>query len=630
MKQKFIAYSLLILLLHCISISLAAQSGSVIRGTITDKENGERIIGATITEYDEDNRIIGGTISDVNGNFILNTNNPDGIFKVSYIGYKASEFTLSGRTSIEIQLESESIQMEEVVITAESKQDALTGVAERDITGSRVKIDMMNSKHMGIASADQAMQGQMSGVDIMSVSGNPGSGSQIVIRGLSSLGGARPLIVVDNVPQDVRIDQSFDFASADQEDIGDLVNISPMDIKSIEVLKDASSTAVWGSKGANGVLLIETHRGRVGKTIFEYQGKYTLNQQPPSIPMLNGNEYIMLQLEELHNQNGIFDLPPEIAYDINYEDFYNYSANTDWLGAITRNGFINDQYFKLSGGGEKTRYFASVNYHDNTGTTINTSLKRISTRINLDYNVSSKIRFEVNFNYTNSNKEDNYYDNRDFGANRIRRMAYIKAPNMSIWEYDKNGEPTGEYFTPIQSYQGDGIRYYNPVAIGNLSMNDTEENTVQSSFVLNYNVVNWLRFMQTISFQYLGSKKKQFLPIDAIGADWLDDINNKSVEVNGGSNRILSRSQFFFLPRIKNKAHMMSGIAMMEIENGFSNGMWEVSSNGPSVELIEAAAGSQLTSIGSSNSEQRGIGFLMSLNYKYRDRYIFALNGRVD
>jgi TonB-linked SusC/RagA family outer membrane protein len=627
MKKTLKPYCILILLY--IFSNLSAQSAIVVRGTVADSETSERIIGATITEYDKDNRIIGGTITDVNGNYVLTVKSASSTFKVSYIGYKAQDFTIDGRTIIDFELESESIQMEEVVITATSSQDVMTGVSERDITGSRVKIDMDESKLMGMESAGEAMQGKMSGVDIMSMSGNPGSGSQIVIRGLSSLGGARPLIVVDNIPQDIRIDQSFDFASADQEDIGDLVNISPMDIKSIEVLKDASSTAVWGSKGANGVLLIETRRGRLGKTVFEYQGKYTFNQQPPAIPMLNGNEYIMLQLEELHNQQGLFVLPQEIAYDINYPDFYNYAANTDWIESITRPGFINDQYFKLSGGGDKTRYFASVNSLDNIGTNINTSLQRLSSRINLDYNVSTKIRFTVNFSYTNSYKEDNYDDRRDLPSG-IREMAYVKAPNMSIMEYDGDGQLTGEYFTPIQSYQGDGLRYYNPVAIGNLSMNDTEEEQVQSSFVLNYNIFNWLRLMQTISFQYLGSKQKQFLPTDAIGVDWLNEINNKAVEVNGGSNRMMSRSQLFFSPRIKNKNHSLGGLVMMEIENGFSNGMWEVSGNGPSVNIIEAAAASPIISIGSVSSEQRGIGFLMSLNYKYRDRYILSVNGRID
>jgi len=213
--------------------------------------------------------------------------------------------------------------------------------------------------------------------------------------------------------------------------------------------------------------------------------------------MLNGDEYIMLQLEELHNQRGLFVLPEEIAYDINSPDFYNYTANTDWIEAITRQGFINDQYFKLSGGGEKTRFFASVSSLDNTGTTINTSLKRLSSRINLDYNVSTKIRFTVNFSYANSAKENNYDEFRfdldgdgiiDLNERRInvRQMAYIKAPNMSIMEYDENGNLTGEYFSPIQSYQGKGLEYFNPVAIGNLSMNDREEHQVQSSFVLNF------------------------------------------------------------------------------------------------------------------------------------------------
>ena len=618
-----------LLALFFLTTILSAQQNQVIRGTITDAETKERIIGATVTEYDSDNRIIGGTISDPNGNFVLNVKNPENLFRVSYIGYQAFDFNLDGRETILLELVSESIQMEEVVITATSNRDPLSGVAERDVTGSRVRVDMIESRHVGVSSAEESLQGQISGVDIMAASGNPGSGSTIVIRGLSSLGGAQPLIVVDNIPQDIRIDQAFDFASADQEDIGDLVNISPQDIRSIEVLKDASSAAVWGSKGANGVLLIQTYRGRQGKTVFEYQGKFTLNVQPPPIPMLNGDEYITMQLEELHNQSGLFVLPPEIAYDRSYPDFYNYSANTDWVDAITRNGFINDQYFKLSGGGEKTRYFASVNYLDNYGTTINTALKRISTRINLDYNVSTKIRFSVNFNYTNSLKEDNYENVWDMSRN-IRQMAYIKAPNMSIWEYDQYGNPTGEYFTPIESYQGNGIAYYNPVAIGNLSSNDQEQNQVQNSFILNYNALAWLQFQQTITFQFLGDKSKMFLPADAIGADWISVLNNKAQEINSTSSRILTRSQLFFLPRFRNTNHSVTGILTADLESGSSKNEWEVGGIGPSVAMQEAALLTPILSLGSSMAYQRGLGFLGSANYKLRDKYIVSVNARVD
>lgn len=615
--------------------TVGVSGQTIIRGTVTDSEDGSRIIGATVTEYDKDSRIISGTITDPNGNYNLRVENSDGIIIISYIGYASYEFTIAGREVIDVVLSPSAIQMEEVVITAESDFNSMTGVAQRDITASQVRIDMDDSKHMGVVSAEEALQGKVSGLDIMS-SGNPGGGSQIVIRGLGSLGGSTPLIVVDDIPQDIRIDDSFDFGSADQEDIGDLVNISPQDIKSIDVLKDAASAAIWGSKGADGVLLITTHRGRRGKTRFEYQGKYTFNVQPPPIPMLNGDEYIMMQLEQWHNQKGLFDIPPEIAYDRDYVDFYNYNRNTDWVDAISQTGFINDQYFKVSGGGDKTRYFASVNYQNNKGTTLNTALKRLSTRINLDYNISSKIRFSVNFNYSNSKKEDNYEFRLDADGDgridrvNVRQMAYIKAPNMAIYEHDVNGNPTGEYFTPIYGYQGDGDQFFNPVAVANLSMNDKNDNQVQNSFVLDYNVLPWMRFKQTISFQYLNSKSKQFLPTDAIGTDWLNRLNNYSWEGNQTVNKILSRSQLSFIPRLKNNAHSISGIMMMEFEMEDKEWASLATSRGPGGDIFDPAANAPISLTASGSSETRGMGFLGTFNYKLKDRYIASLNARID
>jgi len=597
----------------------------MIRGVVSDSITSERIIGATIAEYDRDNRIVRGTVTDLDGNFVLNISDPDHIFRVSYIGYRTEEFRVNEREVFNILINAESIQVEEVTITAKSSIDNMTGIAERDNTGSRVKVDMSSAAHIGASSADEALQGTISGVDIMSASGDPGSGTSIVIRGLTSLGGAKPLIVVDNIAQDVIGMADFDFASADQEDIGDLVNIATQDIKSIEVLKDASTTAIWGSRGANGVLLIETFRGQKGKTRFSYQGKYTLNLQPPAIPMLNGDEYITLQLDALHNENPYFGLPPEIAYDRTYPGFYNYSANTDWLEEITRPGFINDQYIKMSGGGDKTRYFASVNYHNNTGTTLNTSLNRLSTRINLDYNISDKILLTINFNYTNSVKEDNYVLGRN-----VRSMAYIKAPNMSIWEYDSHGNPTGEYFTPITSYQGNGIVFYNPVAITDLSSNDRRQDNMQNSFLLRYHILPWMRFQQTISLQYAGSKVNQFLPSNAMGAHWVHPNNNLAVEINNSNRKTTFRSQLFLSPRIKNRNHQLSGVVMMENEDLTGESTLTSGSNLASVTLSDPANLSQMNSIESYNSQVRNIGFLGSINYKLSDRYIFSLNARVD
>jgi len=604
---------------------LLAQSKKTIRGSIKEKASGEPVIGATVVEYDKDNRIISGTVTDVNGNFQMSVTNPNTVLVASCIGYKTTEIELNGSLAVEVSMDFSSLDIEEVVITAEYNTDPLTNVSERDITGSVVKMDMLSSQHMGGVSAEEALQGQISGLDIVSSSGDPGSGSQIIIRGLSSLGNAKPLIVVDGVSMDIRINDNFDFGGADQEDIGDMVNIAPQDIKSITVLKDAASTAVWGSKGADGVLLIETLRGTRGKTKLDYQAKYSLNVQPPSIPMLNGDEYIMLQLEELHNAYGSYAVPSEIAYDPDYQDFYNYNANTDWLGAITQLGFDNDQYLKISGGGERTRYFTSVNYQTNSGTTLNTAFKRISTRINLDYNISDKIKFSVNFSYTNSSKDGNY----KLKGTNVRSMAYTKAPNMSIYEYDQFGNLTGDFFNPINSYQGDGLSYYNPVAIATLSSNDVAQNTVLNSYILDYNIMPWLRFKETVSFQYLNEKTNAFLPFNAVGADWLSTYKDQASETNSVDTKITTRSQLIIAPRLNSK-HSFSTILMYETDQRTEDWSSLKSSKSPSFDIDDPAANAVKTSINSGSSDFRALGGLVSINYKFLDRYITAFNLRVD
>lgn len=598
----------------------------VVRGKILDSVNKEPIIGANIYEQDNQGRIITGTITDLNGNFQISASGPNAVLKFRYIGYKPSEQSLGNRTEIEVLLEAENIVLSEVVVTAEKKAfDPLSNIAERDRTGSAVKIDMKEMLESGITSAEDALQGQISGVDILS-SGTPGAGGSIVIRGLSTLGNANPLIVVDGIPQDIKPSEGFDFASADTEDIGDLVNIAPQDIKSIQVLKDAASTAVWGSKGANGVILIETHRGRLGKTVFTYQSKVTAVIPPKPIPMLNGDEYVMMQLEELHAPTGIFTLPRELSGDpsILGKDFYNYSANTDWVQAITKNDLVQDHYLKMTGGGERTNFFTSLNYYDEQGTTVNTSLKRLSSRINLDYKVSNRLSFQSNFSYTNSYKEDNY--NPGFN---IREMAYLKASNMSIWEYDSEGNKTGNYFNPIQSYQGAGDRYYNPVAMGALSMNDMEQNQVQTTFALDYKVIKGIDFKQTINYTYLNSKSNRFLPSGAIGADWLDRDNNRAYELNQSVNSLLTRSQLFLSPRIADN-HTLSGVLMWETNSVNSNYISLGSEKTASSLITDPATSSTFWSNNSGASELHSLSGLAQLFYKYRDKYLLTMNVRTD
>jgi TonB-dependent SusC/RagA subfamily outer membrane receptor len=516
-----------IILLHMLVIfsMMDAYGQNVVRGRITEKDTKEPLIGATVVELDANDRIVKGAIADVNGNYVINVSSSGARLQYSFIGFQNIIVEVKGRNVIDIELTSSAIQFGEVVVTATRETDPLTGQNIRDRTVAATRINMAELRNVGGLSVDEALQGQISGLDIVS-GGAPGSGSSIVIRGLGSLGDAQPLIVVNGIAQDIAT--NFSFEGADQEDIGALLSIAPQDIKSIDLLKDAAATAIWGSRGANGVLLIETERGARGKTLFNYNYRFTLTQQPDPIPMLNGDEYITLQLEQYHNALGLFVTPNEIAYDPEFTDFYNYSANTDWLGEITRTGMNHEHFFKFSGGGDKTAFYASLNATQQDGTTLNEAFKRLSTRINLDYDLSRKIKFSVNFTYNNSYRNGNL----SLGGRNVRQMAYIKAPNMSIMEHDEFGNLTGEFFNPINSYQGSGISFFNPVAIASQSRNDVQDNTFQNSYVFNYAINKWIRLIETISFQYANVKNIGFLPHTAIGADWLHNSNNQSNERN--------------------------------------------------------------------------------------------------
>ncbi|MDA3928964.1 MAG: SusC/RagA family TonB-linked outer membrane protein [Prolixibacteraceae bacterium] len=623
---------ILILVLVLISfVDVIAQNRQIIHGRVFDKRDQEPIIGATVAEIDSDNRIIGGAATDINGDFIYNMKDGTHMLRVSVIGYHGKDLKAQANKPMSIALESSDIEIDAVIVTAErSSGSSLTNIDERDKASSSVKIDLIEMKDEGVTSVADAMQGKISGLDIISASGDPGSGSQIVIRGLSSIGNNKPLIVIDGIPQN-RVEGSVDLSAADQEDISNLINIALQDIKSIEVLKDAGATAIYGSQGADGVLLIETRKGKMGKVKFDYQYKHSMNIQPDPIPMLNGDEYIMLQLEQLHNARGVFDLPSEIAYDPDYVDFHNYSQNTDWMDAITTIGQTKDHYFALSGGGDKTRYSASASYVDEGGTTINTRSRRFSTRINLDYILSKKLMYSVLFSYSNSNRNKNYIVNQWTEQEKnIRQMAYIKAPNMSIWDHDENGNPTNEYFNPINSYQGSGSEYFNPVAVAELGRNDEKEYSIENTFKVRYIFNDWIRFRQTVSFQFSGKKENSFLPYNAMGLDWVAWDINKSNENNSIYSAIRTETQLVFNAPFDVDVHDLSGAFSWVTAQSTWEGLTSQTNRSPSVDLQDPAAGAQIAYVNTGSNESRDLGAVGNINYKLLDRYMLQVSSRLD
>lgn len=626
---------------------MGLQAQTVIRGIVTDKDTKEVIPFANVYEVNSSERIIGGTVTDFNGFYQLELSNTQSILRFSYIGYHSDDKKYTGASTIDVSLESSSKELEGVTIVAESKRDQTTFVSERDYASSRVKLDMSSMSDLGISSAEEALQGQIAGLDILS-GGAPGSSGSIVIRGLGTLGDATPLIVVDGIPQDIRIDDGFDFSSAESEDIGDLVNIATQDIKSIEVLKDAGSTAIYGSKGANGVLLIETFEGTVGETKFSINYKFTTSQEPFSIPLLNGDEYITMQMEQLHNAYGYnYILPDDLKYNPTDPNFYNISANTDWQEAIRQMGMTNDLYMSLSGGGSKTKYFASVNYKGEKGTTINTGLKQISSRVNLDYILSDNLSFRARFNYSNSVKENNYSFNSGL-ADDVRNIASRRAPNMSIYEYDYLGANTGSFYSPTESYQSGLITennyrlYYNPVAITDLSRNDIEANNIQATVSVDLKLLRNLTFRENITYQFLGEKYNMFLPDQAIGVDESSALNNRSSEKNSITSRIMTQSQLFWTPRLAS-AHKLTAMVRYDTDQSsndaflYANSLYPNGIDDPSaigvVYLGETnALVSDANSLANESklNEFHMLSAMSNINYVLYDRYILNLQFRAD
>lgn len=442
--QKLSSAVLLMVLLLTGTGGAMAQ-GNVISGTIYEMANKDKspIIGANIVLVNKQNRYIKGTVSDIDGNYNIEVPAGEGPLQVrfSYIGMKTQTFRYNGQTHLDVTLSADdSHNLGEVTVVGR-RTDGM-GVSRLEQTSAVQRIDVSKIvEESPVGSIEEALQGQIAGLDI-TLGGDPGARSSIRIRGTNTLSAnTEPLIVVDGVPYDTNISEDFNFATANEEDFGALLNITPSNIQSIEVLKDASATAIYGTKGANGVLLITTKNGSARKTNFTFSTKLTAKFEPKSIPLLNGTQYVSLMQDELWNaanakgvtnatneMNMLFN-SPEIGYDPQYRYFNEYNVDTDWLGAVKTNALITDNNFTMKGGGEKATYIFNLGYYDEQGTTRGTGLDRLSTSMKINYKFSDRLRVHTDFNFTNTSKDANY-------ASNVRSIAQQRMPNMSPYWLD--------------------------------------------------------------------------------------------------------------------------------------------------------------------------------------------------
>jgi TonB-linked SusC/RagA family outer membrane protein len=628
------------------ALSSAQQTKVVIRGVVTAAIDKLPLPGANVLLVNKDGRVVGNAVTDMDGNYSMRVETRAGDNLVAtYIGMKKATIPVKGKMTINIVMQDETVMLEGATIVGNKRvNNGMMDVSERDLTTAMSRISMSDLEDgMTAPSVEDALQGRIAGMDIAASSGDPGAGMSIRIRGTTSMtGSSQPLIVVDGFPYDVSVDDDFDFATADEEEYSQLLNVAPDDIKEITVLKDAAATALYGAKAANGVLMITTKRGTVSKPRISYTFKGTVISRPHGIETLSGDEYTTLIQEALMNSGKIYDptADPEFAYDVNQPYyFYNYGANTNWYDEVTRTGFSQDHTASISGGGDKAQYRASIGYYNANSVVIGTGLDRINARLNVDYNISKQLKFSASMAYTRTDDRKNYISYFSTGQNATS-MAFTRMPNMSVYEYNEIGLWTGNFFTPEESPQGKwnpssssgGV--YNPVAMAKDGYFQTLSNNVVSNLSLIWRPLAWMRYQSDFSLNVSNNKKNAFLPQTATGRPWNEATVNRADDRDGEAFTIYTMNKVIFTPDL-GKKHSFQGLLALTTSDKRSTNFRLTGGNLASPYLKDPSIPSRVTGASYLTSsttlqQERSVGMMGSIQYSLLDRYIVNTTARYD
>lgn len=610
-----------------------ARTERVVRGTVASAADGETLVGATVIETDDTKRIISATTTDINGQYVLRIKNPENNIVFSFVGFVTQSSKIGNRTTIDVKMKEEALMISDIVVKAESKvsEGGNFTIPQREVSTAVQTISTKDFEGIQVSSIDEAMQGRIAGLDIVANSGDLGSGATMRIRGTSSINAnTQPLIVVNGIPYEIQIDPSFDFAAANQEQYANMLSINPDDIEEITVLKDAASTAVWGSKGANGVLVIKTKKGATGPTRVQYSYRFTAARQPEGLKMLNGDDYTMMikqayfnpQLDE--NAANI----REFLYDPSFSEYENFNNNTSWVKEVTQIGFKHDHYLNISGGGERARYRVSGGLLNQTGTVIGQKMNRLTTTAYLDYSVSDRIKFtsELSLFYTDN---DRNFDN-------LLGIAYRKMPNVSVYQQDLQGVNTDVFYNISRSSRlhGEQRDLRNPVALAKLATNNLKNYRIRPIFRFQYDLLDpelqTLRYNMDISFDVNNDKVSKFLPAEVSNAPWNDGAINQAESYDSESVTVLADNNVTWQPKFANIDHSLLLYGSFQIITGNSASQGLGVANLPSGDIVDASAYGYSTGISSSRYSFRSNAITFRTHYVFKGRYILGGTFRRD
>ncbi|MGX7689280.1 TonB-dependent receptor [Flectobacillus sp. BAB-3569] len=580
-----------------------------ITGKVTSSADGSALPSVTV-------QVVGttkGTQSDASGNFTITVPSSKSVLSFRFVGFLSQEITVGGQSTINVVLKEDSKALEEVLVVGYGTQ------AKRDLTGNVAQISSKAIEGLPVVSTEQAIQGRAAGVFIESGNGKVGQGVKIRIRGSSSVSaGNNPLYVVDGIP----------ITSTDQSSTGGPTNpiadINFNDIESIEILKDAAASAIYGSRASNGVVLITTKRGKSGKTNVNINYFSGSSEATGHREFLNTAQYVELFTEARVN-NGYSASGGYTRFDryalgerARWQDptSANYTS-TNWEKQVLRTGKINQFDLSITGGNDKTKFYASGSYSKQDGIIVKNSFERISSRLNVDHKASDKVSLGINFSMART------FNTRLSNDNAFSTPMQIVALSPISPVIDPR---TGEY---TDSYNGAVVtQYYNPLLSIKYTDNNTEVYRSIGNVYGQWNILPSLSFRSEYGYDMLFQNEEQYYGKET--------ARNNTTAVNGEAyktNTLMfnySTNNFFSFNKNINDLHDIQAVGGMSYQQSKRNYMDATARSFPSNSYKMLVSGATKADANSTETFFSFLSYFGRLNYKFSNKYLFGFTGRVD
>lgn len=575
------------------------QAKRQIKGKVVDAA-GETVIGANVLEKGTTN----GVITDIDGNFVLNVSS-GATLEISYIGYVTQTIKVTNQTSLHIVLKEDSETLDEVVVVGYGT------MKKSDLSGASVSVGEDAIKGSVITNLDQSLQGRAAGVSAVSTSGAPGSSSSIRVRGQATINSnAEPLYVIDGVIVQGGGASGADFGLGDALGNGSVSTISPLstinpaDIVSMEILKDASATAIYGAQGANGVILITTKRGKAGEAKFTYDGMLAVQRQTKRLDMMN--------LREFANYYNEFVQVGELDVNGYYADPSILGKGTNWQDAVFQTALQHQHQVSAEGGTEKIKYYVSASYMDQDGTLIGSNFNRYSFRVNLDSQLKSWLKLGLSATYSSTDEDLKLAD----GEQGIINYSLKTVPDIPIYDID------GNYATIVR----EGYTNPNPIAMAMMDQVLLNRQKLTGNIFFEVTPIKNLVWHAELGYDISASRGERYKPMVDFGS-WKRDSNYSSIQKNS--------STFWQLKNYVTYSGMIDKhnfTAMLGQECWASNydNISVTNTNLPSDAVHNPALGTATPVIGSGFGSSAMASFFTRLTYNYDNRYYGTYTYRYD